>query len=724
MLIRWLAFVVVVTFLPRPLWAEVPEDVTPPRLLVAPRVPYPQHAAGRAEVVLVMTIDDRGEVVSVEVERGSEPFATTAATAARGWRFVPARRNGRPIRSRILRRIEFAPLGAMPPETPAVKEGEAQGVVDVTVEGELQLPPSVTSLEREEVRRLPGAFGDPFRAIESMPGVTPITSGLPFFFVRGAPPGNIGYFVDGVRVPYLFHVGAGPAVIHPAFVDRVALYSGGYPARFGRYAGAVVSATTKNPDPTWHGEGNLRLVDAGALVEGGFADGRGTALIGGRYAYTGLLLSLLSPTATVRYRDYQARISYDVTDRDRISLVSFGSYDYLSETRRVDDATEVENIIFGTEFYRVDARVESRLRGGGNLLAAITWGYDRSRVLQLRNGDGHMVSSRLRFRRPVTKDLSVNAGMNLQLDRLRVDPLKHVDLEDPTVITFAGLFPPRTDAGLGIWTGLSWAVSRRLEVSPELRMDGYFDGDARALAVDPRLRVVARPVEGLRLLHAVGVASQPPSFAVPAPGLAPADLEDGVQRAVQASAGVELSLPEKLQVSATGFVATQLDMTDAIGIQQDLDAGTVVPRSMGSSKGLEVHLRRALTERLGGFISYTLSRTSRRLGRRRFLAATDRPHVLHAALTYDLGRWRTGMRFTLFSGAPNADRGDVAPGRPARDPAFYRLDFRVEKRWSLGGTGWLSLVIEALNATFNREVVRGQPNAPIAIPSIGLEGGF
>ena len=35
-----------------------------------------------------------------------------------------------------------------------------------------------------------------------MPGVTPFASGVPFFFVRGAPPGNVGYFLDGVRVPH------------------------------------------------------------------------------------------------------------------------------------------------------------------------------------------------------------------------------------------------------------------------------------------------------------------------------------------------------------------------------------------------------------------------------------------------------------------------------------------------------------------------------------------
>ncbi|MCA9584063.1 MAG: Plug domain-containing protein, partial [Myxococcales bacterium] len=136
-------------------------------------------------------------------------------------------------------------------------------------------------MSREEVRQLPGAFGDPFRAIEVMPGVTPVFTGLPFFFVRGAPPGNVGYFLDGIRVPLLFHVGVGPSVIHPALIRRVDLYPGGYPARFGRFAGGIVSGETALARDEVHGEGNLRLFDAGAMVETPFADGRGHALVAG-----------------------------------------------------------------------------------------------------------------------------------------------------------------------------------------------------------------------------------------------------------------------------------------------------------------------------------------------------------------------------------------------------------------------------------------------------------
>src|SRR6185436_17510378 len=85
-----------------------------------------------------------------------------------------------------------------PPDPPASPSTPTPGEIEVVILGE-RPPPSVKTMTRAEVRQLPGAFGDPFRAIEAMPGVTPIVSGLPFFYVRGAPPGNVGYFLDGVR---------------------------------------------------------------------------------------------------------------------------------------------------------------------------------------------------------------------------------------------------------------------------------------------------------------------------------------------------------------------------------------------------------------------------------------------------------------------------------------------------------------------------------------------
>ncbi len=109
-------------------------------------------------------------------------------------------------------------------------------------------------------RHFAGAFGDPFRAVEVLPGVTPTLSGLPYFYVRGAPPNDNGYFLDGIRVPLLFHLGLGPGVIHPSLVESLDFYPAAAPASYGGVAGGVMAGRTRAPAARPHGEASLRLV--------------------------------------------------------------------------------------------------------------------------------------------------------------------------------------------------------------------------------------------------------------------------------------------------------------------------------------------------------------------------------------------------------------------------------------------------------------------------------
>src|SRR4051812_26151987 len=299
---------------PTPTPTPAPRAPTPPPVIVMPTalstpLEYPEGAQGEASVALELTLTAGGDVSKAVAIEGDEPFASRAVEAVKSWKFQPATRDGKPIPAKIRYLVRFvpprdepeAPPEAATPAPGAAKSGSAPGAqsqpaepkpYEIVVVGERA--PIRHELARTEISRIPGAFGDAFRAIEALPGVVPIISGLPYFYVRGAPPGNVGYFLDGIRVPYLFHIGSGPSVVNPGLVDRVDLYSGGYPARYGRFTGGIVAGETTAPRADFHGEGNLRLFDAGALAEGGFAGGRGTVLLGSRYSYTAALLSLVA----------------------------------------------------------------------------------------------------------------------------------------------------------------------------------------------------------------------------------------------------------------------------------------------------------------------------------------------------------------------------------------------------------------------------------------------
>lgn len=628
-----------------------------------------------------------------------------------------------------MRRLVAAALlfGAAPALAQEEPAKEAEEPIEVTVRGKKRdPPPPPTSLRRDEVREIPGAFGDPFRAIESMPGVTPIASGLPFFYVRGAPPGNVGYFLDGIRVPYLYHIGLGPSVVHPGMIERVDLYPGGYPARFGRFTGGIVTAETSPPRPELHGEYNVRLFDLGALAETGFDEERGTALVAFRYSYSAALLSLIVPEVKLDYRDFAARVSYDVTPDDRVTLVSFGAYDLLGEVK-----SDVLYVLFGSEFYRSDVRWDHRFDADTQVRVAVTTGWEQTRIPnQPRNAADTLLGARIEASHAASHSLFVRAGADVQLDHFQADDFPNADPDDPEIRRFNAMFPARDDLAVGAHTEVTLRGDG-VEVTPGIRGDVFRSGGSTAFGIDPRIASRIRLSDRVAVLHTFGVAHQPPAFVIPLPGLAIGNLRGGLQTSLQASAGVEVGVYDATTLTLTAFENVFLDMSDTLAVLRPGDESlTREERSQGSTHGFEVYLKRKLTQRFGGYLSYTLSRSMRSVGNEKFPSGFDRTHVASAAAAYDLGRrWRVGSRFVLYTGVPKIPNpnGLVPPPReehPERDPTFYRLDLRAEKRWMLGKSAWIAFVAEVMNATLNEETLLGEEIGPVTIPSVGVEGAF
>jgi hypothetical protein len=82
----------------------------------------------------------------------------------------------------------------------------------------------------------------------------------------------------------------------------------------------------------------------------------------------------------------------------------------------------------------------------------------------------------------------------------------------------------------------------------------------------------------------------------------------------------------------------------------------------------------------------------------------------------------------FYTGVPkttSANGSSSTPSsHPPRDPNFYRIDIRLEKRWSITQRAWVSFVFEVMNVTLNKETFGSSQIGPITIPSVGLEAGF
>ncbi len=629
-------------------------------------------------------------------------------------------------------------------EEPPAEPAPPPEPIEVTVEGD-KAPAGSVSLKRRDIREMPGVLGDPFRAIETQPGVTPTASGLPYYYIRGAPPGNIGFFYDGVRVPLLFHVGAGPGVIPAPLVSRVTLHMGPYPADIGRLAGAAVEAEAAPYPNEWRGEGAFRFVDAGGVIEGPVSE-KTTVLVGGHYAFGAHVLSALLDNVDLGYGDYQARVSHRVRERGRLSALVFGAWDYLATT--TTDAAAETDVLLDTDFHRLDLRYDHEFDSGGKLRAAVMLGLDRSRQVGAESASNWKVGARLRGSKPIGGGKALlRGGLDVMVDRYDVVHKEPCDIALETCATgplgeldeaFRALFPSRWDTAVGAWVDALVVLSDRATITPGLRVDHYTSLGNTATAIDPKITGRFGVGDRLRIVPSFGVASQLPGFA-PLPALQIAGITGGLQRSLQSSLGAEMKLsPIPVEISGSLFRQVTFNLTDPIGTERGTSLGTgrFLSRSTGDAYGLELSARGALRKDLFFLASYTLSRSTR-TSKRGFTtpSAVDRTHVAHVALLYDLGKgWKAGVRHVFYSGFPAQEAGSgFATEDPPRVRPFYRLDVRVSRRWKVGETGFVSLVLDMQNATLSKEVfdvtcARGicQPRllGPITIPQLSVEAGF
>ncbi|MEO7033598.1 MAG: TonB-dependent receptor plug domain-containing protein [Polyangiaceae bacterium] len=748
------------------------ESVTLPRAVSTP-IAYPARGQGAHEVVLELTISLRGAVTAASVVSGEEPFASGALDASKTWLFEPARRAEAAIASKIRFAVHFVPPAQEPApgeptaaveKTPSAAPA-APRILEILVVG--QREPIRYTLGHADVRDMPGAFGDPYRAIEALPGVVPIVSGLPYFYVRGAPPGNVGYFFDGIPVPYLYHFAAGPGVLQPAFVDHVDLYPGAYPARYGRFAGAIVAGEMAAPTYRFRGEASIRLVDSGATIEAPFANGRGSAMVGGRFSYTAAVLSLLVPDVSLRYWDYQGRARYQLDSNNSVEILSFGAGDFLSqvETDYVSNSgsgplgqpptlTERrrENTLVDIDFHRLDLRWDHKIQHG-NWRNALLFGLDRTGA---DNGNvsatNRMIGARSEYRQALTPELTLRAGGDVLLESL-AQQVNNQSTSSNSGPAFngspsgldentnnnsdLGLDRARVDLTTGLWVDTVFVVTPKLQVTPGLRADLFVSGGRVALSVDPRISARYALTQKLSVSHGLALVHQAPSFVVPVPGFKPS-LAGGLQSALQYSAGVSYALPAGFESSVAVFQNAFFNMTDLISlIQLQNTTGQSVSdiRATGHAYGAELSIRRSLARNVGGFLSYTLSRSVRSTGDLEGPATSDRTHVVNLGLSGDIGHnWRLGGRWLFYSGIPVQVATQREAQTPPRTPPFWRLDVKLQKRWYIKApSAWWGVVFEVLNTTLNKETLSGdcagslctyQSIGPITVPSIGAEGAF
>jgi TonB family protein len=656
-------------------------------------------------------------------------------------------------------RLWMRPRGGNPYET--VVEGERE-VLEVTRR----------TLQRQQLTSVPGTFGDPLRVLQTLPGMQRAPFGLGLLLVRGGNPDDTGIFVDGHEVPSLYHFLGGPSIFNVEMLESIDLYPGGFPARFGRHHGGAVALELRpTKSDGVHGSAKVDFIDAGGYVRAPITDKLSFAFAGRRSyidAFLGFVLPEPDPGAqrivTPIYYDYSARVDYNLEREGRLSLFTIGSSDTLHVLDSDPDANVSTDLNTSVKFLRVIGSYQRSLGGDLKLTLSPAWGRDTVTFsgaqaeaagpftsVSLINDS---LSYRARIHGRASERVVVDSGLDVLSRVTRYAALIPIDdnlISDNGVdIPPSQVFRGAATLGLGGYVDVGIDLNKRWKLIPSLRVDTYLIEGKQKLSIDPRLvgRYLVKPT--LTLKAYAGQFSQPPQ---------PESVDSRFGNpAVNPEKGLHFGLgyewkPDRLwSIDSEIYYIHRRDLVVFTNTIIPNDDGTFssvnfVNEGVRDSYGLEMIIKRQITESAFGWLSYTFSRARQRNhpGDRFLPTAFDQPHVLNAVASWKPGKgFELGARVQVASGRPDtpvigstydADSGnyDAVTGRTrsVRAPTFRQIDVRVEKFW-LYDTWSFGLYLDVINVANFENVeayeydYRYREKAPVTsfpiLPTLGIRG--
>lgn len=618
----------------------------------------------------------------------------------------------------------------------AVKQSE----VEVRASGFARAADQRTSsypMSQEEIRRSPGALGDVFRLVQSLPGVINTNDQRNDVVARGGSPSENLVLIDGIEVPYVNHFAAqgssgGPvSMLNNELVRDADFLAGGMPVRFGGRLSSVMDIRLREGDrERFRSATDLTAAGYGTLLEGPLGS-RGSWLLSARNSYYDLVAEPFGITSVPFTSNGQLKLTWEAGPHDQLWFDNLTGRDHIDFAYRPDDLEDPYSVEVSTGGWRTVNGLawQHHLDTRGYLTLVASDAYSRFGTDThdpLRGGALVFHDATGEGETQLKADVHLRTALGTfktgaQLKRLRgaYEIAQPQGVENPfsTDTTRIDAFAlDLATTALDAAAHAQWTRALGARTEATLGVRGHRFGAIERTALDPRASVTLKATGTLDLALSWSRHHQSPALAFVA--AFPENRELAPMRADHLVAGlawtpspdVKLTLETYLKRYSGYPVARDIpelslaNSGDQYGLQ-----GLLFPMlsvGTGRSRGIEFFVQKKLTQGLYGQLSYSVSRSEHRaldgvLRRGGF----DVPQAGTFIVGYKKGaRWEFSTRGSFASGRPytpplepySTDQRryvyDLANLNGARAPAYARLDLRADRRFSLGSrnvTVWL-----------------------------------
>ena len=569
---------------------------------------------------------------------------------------------------------------------------------------------STRTLSSEEIRRSPGGLEDVNRVMMSMPGIVQTSDQTNHLVVRGGHPRENLTVLDMIEIPNSNHfgeqgsTGGTISMINTDLIREIDFSSGGFPVRYGDKLSSVLNIQLR--------EGNRHKVEtdisigmagAGLTVEGPIIKKKGSWLLSMRKSYLGLVKGPTSLTAVPEYGDLQAKVVYDPTPKNQISMVGIGGSDHVHITDQDDLYNRGwNNVLYHTRQYGIGLNWRTLFSRNGYSILTCSQVFNQSEFLvgDRRGPDAMSMTGSERettIKAEINYDISTKHGFSIgtAVKEIELDHIirsREVEFYSNETGKLIKLTHQDQDSRLSTFKASSFV---HYKVTPTAGLDLNFGlrGDYFNLTettnFSPRFGTSYQISSHTVLNGSFGYFYQPMSYIFLNWNQHNKNLDS--MQAKHYIIGLEHLFDQDFRLTIEAYIK---DYQDYI-LLNDKENLILNNNATGYARGVDMFAQKQLTNRIYGLISYSylVSRfKSPELDE--FDSDFDTRHVFTLIGGYRLsdqwefsGKWRyiSGKPYTPIIGSDEVIPGDWEPIfadgiNVERFPSYHRLDFRLDRR--------------------------------------------
>jgi hypothetical protein len=192
----------------------------------------------------------------------------------------------------------------------------------------------MVKLSAKTFKKLSVLMGEPdiIKSMVMLPGVQSSGENASGFNVRG---GNIDQnliLIDDAPVYNTSHMFGLFSMLDPGVINDVTLYKSGMPSKYGGRISSVMDIDVRKGQPNkLKVNGGLGIINSRLSIEGPLVKDKVTFLAGFRTTYSDWILKLLKDyqlrQSSVSFYDFNAKVDYTISTKDRVSFFGYGSND-------------------------------------------------------------------------------------------------------------------------------------------------------------------------------------------------------------------------------------------------------------------------------------------------------------------------------------------------------------------------------------------------------------